>query len=717
MAEKRDLQLVRVAVKRRWITAEEGEDCLFLKEKFGGKYSIEEIFRRRNYLSEEQLQKLLVEVPSARSEPPPGKPSQQPPPKRPARGPSAAAPRAGVDAATQLDLDQLATRRLDLPAERPSQPPPPPKDDDGPNPYDEEVTMIAEVRPLERPLAPPMPVVMHRSPSQVARPASQLAKPAPRDSSRATPIPRETFNVEPTSPDEAPRRLSWPAVVPSPLDDQDDPNLREALIEDRVQKKEAGELTEGMSFGDYRVLRTIARGGTGTVYLAEREGLEASVALKVLSKKSEKTRSVVERFVRGTKAGQQIQSEHVVPVIDGGVVEGRHYVTMPYVDGWTLRERLESGEPPDVRESLRIARGIARALEAAHGLGILHRDLKPEAVLIARDGTVFLTDFGLAKDTRSAEPQLTQVGEVVFGAAEYVSPEQAIGGAVDARADLYSLGALLFHMLTGDVMHRGSSQVSIVTKHVRGHIPLERMDRSIPEPVVRLVAKLLQKVPSERYASASDFLTELRAVRQLVEEIDPDRKRREANRSVALRLCALKSAAVSLGGLVLALGAPLLITTLRPTIVGSRAVTDFAFLGSSAASAALGLFAALALVQRGRLPLPGSTTWLVTLRDLAGAIGAGMLVAGIPLSPPAGLSMLVSALGSIVLVSWLYGTLLRRTVASLRPDRGVGHMLAVLRDEHVRRWGWVHAPLVTSLAALAVIRFALMAYFHARGQA
>ncbi|MBI4820725.1 MAG: serine/threonine protein kinase [Deltaproteobacteria bacterium] len=698
MADKRDLQLVRIAVKRRWITAEEGEDCLFLKEKFGGKFTTEEIFRRRNYLSEEQLAKLLIEVPPARTEPPPAAA-----PRKPTKVPTVA-PKPPVEAST-VEVDQLATRRLDLPPERQKAPPPPP-DDDGPSPYDDEVTMIAEARPVTERPPEPMPVVVPRPPS--------VARPIPRAPSTIGAMAKESFGVEPTAPDEAPRR-SWPAVVPSPLDDMDDPGVREAVIEERAHRKEAGELAEGGSYGPYKILRTIARGGTGTVYLAQREGLGAAVALKVLSRKSEKTRSVVERFVRGTKAGQQIRSEHVVPVIDSGVIEGRHYVAMPYVDGWTLRERLESGDPPDVRESLRITRGIARALESAHALGILHRDLKPEAVLISRDGTVFLTDFGLAKDTRSAEPQLTQVGETVYGAAEYVSPEQAIGAAVDVRADLYSLGALLFHMLTGDVMFRGSSQVSIVTKHIRGAAPLDRLDRSLPEPVQRLVSRLLQKMPSERYATATELLTDLRAVRQLVEEIDPDRRRRESNRSAALKLCALKAAAVSLGGLVVALALPLGVTTFKPSVFGSRLVSDYAFFGASAASTALGLFAILALIQRGRLPLPGSTTWLVTLRDAAGAVGAGLLVSGIPLAPPAGVSMLVSAVAAIVLISWLYGTMLRRTVAALRPDRGVGHMLAVLRDENVRRWGWVHAPLVTSLAVLSAVRFALLAYFHASG--
>ena len=263
--------------------------------------------------------------------------------------------------------------------------------------------------------------------------------------------------------------------------------------------------------GSYALQRELGRGGMATVYLAQDTKHHRSVALKVLHPELAATLGP-ERFRREIELAARLQHPHILSVHDSGeTAAGQLWFTMPYVEGESLRARLTRERQLPVEEGVRIAREVARALEYAHQHGVIHRDIKPENILLTAQGDALVADFGIARGlvggSGASEGQtLTQTG-VAVGTPAYMSPEQAAGErALDARSDIYSLGAVLYEMLAGEPPFSGASAQAIIAKRMSGEVPsIRRVRPTLPEPIDATVRKALALVPADRFATAAAF--------------------------------------------------------------------------------------------------------------------------------------------------------------------------------------------------------------------
>ncbi|GEM_PF-6521288 len=268
----------------------------------------------------------------------------------------------------------------------------------------------------------------------------------------------------------------------------------------------------GTKLGSCVLRRRLGAGGMGTVYLGHHEGLNKPVAVKILSPDLMKEGTYKDRFLREARTAAKLDNPNVVTVYDVGESSGVAYIVMHYVEGRSLDAVLRERGKLTTKEALQIARRVAIALGAAHKLGIVHRDVKPANILISKDGLVKVADFGLARDVSGGEKSLSQTGEIV-GTPNYMAPEQASGGKIDGRTDLYSLGATLYHLVTGQVPFAGTSALSIVVKHLNETpAPPEKLEASIPKHVSALILRLMAKNPAERFASAEEMVRELDAI-------------------------------------------------------------------------------------------------------------------------------------------------------------------------------------------------------------
>src|ERR671912_4963 len=218
----------------------------------------------------------------------------------------------------------------------------------------------------------------------------------------------------------------------------------------------------------YRIEERVGAGGMSTVYLAWDPTLERWVAIKLMHRDISADPDQLERFRREARAVAQLNHPHVVTVIDAGEDEGAPYIVFEYVEGETLKDRIRRLGRLPVSEAVAYAIEIGRALEAAHASMLVHRDVKPQNVLIDLDGRAKVTDFGIARSLESKG--LTATGRVL-GTTDYCSPEQAMGEDVDERSDVYSLGVVLYEMLTGDVPFQAETQVGVAMKHVNEPLP------------------------------------------------------------------------------------------------------------------------------------------------------------------------------------------------------------------------------------------------------
>ena len=259
--------------------------------------------------------------------------------------------------------------------------------------------------------------------------------------------------------------------------------------------------------GRYRLDAQIGAGGMSTVYRAFDTTLERTVAVKLMHREIASDSAQLERFRREARAVAQFSHPHIVGVIDAGEDDHRPYIVFEYVEGETLKDRIRRCGRLQIDEALAYAIEIARALHAAHSRGIVHRDIKPQNVLIDEEGSAKVTDFGIARSLD--EEGLTADGRVL-GTTDYVSPEQALGHAVNGQSDIYSLGVVLYEMLIGDVPFHGENQVAVAMKHVREDIPDVQMLRpetsaSVAAVLDRMTCKALEK----RYTDAETLLYDL----------------------------------------------------------------------------------------------------------------------------------------------------------------------------------------------------------------
>ena len=258
----------------------------------------------------------------------------------------------------------------------------------------------------------------------------------------------------------------------------------------------------------YELNHLIARGGMAEVYRAHDRLLDRPVALKVLFPELSVDRSFVERFRREAQAAANLSHPNIVPVFDWGEDTGTYFIVMEFIDGRPLSSILKSAGPLSAERTADIGAHVAAALGYAHKHGVVHRDVKPGNVLITDDGQVKVTDFGIARAVNTEE-SLTQTG-AVMGTATYFSPEQAEGLGVDARSDIYSLGVVLFEMVTGRPPFLGDSPVAVASKHVRDNPPAPReLNPQIPPTFEAIILKSMAKNPAHRYATAEELRADL----------------------------------------------------------------------------------------------------------------------------------------------------------------------------------------------------------------
>ena len=276
---------------------------------------------------------------------------------------------------------------------------------------------------------------------------------------------------------------------------------------DRMQNGDPPRLFDGR----YQLLGRLGAGGMATVWLAEDTSLHRKVAIKVLAERYAEDEQFVERFRREAQSAAGLNHPNIVAIYDRGVAEGTYYIAMEYLDGPTLKDVIDERGGLDPNRAIGFATQILSALRFAHNHGVVHRDIKPQNVVVAPDGRLKVTDFGIA---RAGASQMTEVGSIV-GTAQYLSPEQARGEVVGPPSDLYSVGIVLYEMLTGRVPFEGDSAVAIAMKHLSEEpVPPSAYAPGTPPALEKVVLRALAKDAGDRYQTAEEMAADLDRARR-----------------------------------------------------------------------------------------------------------------------------------------------------------------------------------------------------------
>ena len=299
-------------------------------------------------------------------------------------------------------------------------------------------------------------------------------------------------------------------------------------------------MTDELIAGRYELEEQVGSGGMSKVFRAHDRLLERTVAIKILHEHYSKDEEYVERFRREARAVAQLAHPNVVTVIDRGEHEGRQYIVFEFIDGENLKQLVEREGALPPKQVVELGLQVASALASAHARGVVHRDVKPQNVILTDEGRPKVTDFGIA---RSSDVESVTLTGTVMGTSEYLAPEQARGELVDFRTDVYSLGVILFELSAGEVPFRGENPVSVAMRHLHEPVPSVREQRpEIPARLDAAIRQAMAKDPEERFGSMEELIAELEACRRGLGEGEetivlpaparPRRARRSARRIV-----------------------------------------------------------------------------------------------------------------------------------------------------------------------------------------
>ena len=278
----------------------------------------------------------------------------------------------------------------------------------------------------------------------------------------------------------------------------------------RPQMEEQGQMQQ---IPGYQILSKLGSGAMAAVFKARQISLDRIVAIKILPKRMSENKEFVDRFYKEGKAAAKLNHANIVGAVDVGEANGFHYFVMEYVEGQTVYDKLDKGERYSEKEALKLTIQTCEALAHAHKAGFIHRDVKPKNIMITKDGNAKLADMGLAREAADLEAAQAEAGKA-YGTPYYIAPEQIRGELdVDARADLYSLGATFYHMVTGRVPFDAPTPSAVMHKHLKEDlIPPDHLNPELSAGVGEIIEVAMAKKPKNRYQTAEEMLTDLQRV-------------------------------------------------------------------------------------------------------------------------------------------------------------------------------------------------------------
>lgn len=281
--------------------------------------------------------------------------------------------------------------------------------------------------------------------------------------------------------------------------------------------KEAGETSKKFEIPGYQIIEKLGKGSMGVVYKAKQTSVDRIVAVKILLDALAQNREFIKRFDREAKIAAKLAHNNIVNAIDAGEVGGHHFFVMEYVEGSTIKDALDKDKVFDEKTALRIVMAVAEALKHAHQRGLIHRDIKPENVILTKEGNVKLADLGLARLTADEKWAMSEAG-MAIGTPYYISPEQVRGQVdVDIRADIYSLGATFYHMVTGRVPYDGTTPNEVMRQHVDRNVtlvPPDHLNTNLSSGLGMVVETMMAKNRENRYPTPDDLILDLKCLAQ-----------------------------------------------------------------------------------------------------------------------------------------------------------------------------------------------------------
>jgi eukaryotic-like serine/threonine-protein kinase len=285
----------------------------------------------------------------------------------------------------------------------------------------------------------------------------------------------------------------------------------------RLVKEVGQESQRKLEIPGYQIIEKLGKGSMGIVYKARQQSVDRVVALKILLEVLAQNKEFIKRFDREAKIAAKLSHNNIVNAIDAGEVNGVHFFVMEYVEGGTIKDEIEKRKVFEEKEALHTILAVAEALQHAHSRGLIHRDIKPENIILTKDGHVKLADLGLARLTADEKWSMAEAG-MAIGTPYYISPEQVRGQVdVDIRADIYSLGATLYHMVTGQVPYPGETPSEVMRKHVDKNTqltPPDHLNTKLSSGLGEVVETMMAKNREDRYRDPTDLILDLKCLLQ-----------------------------------------------------------------------------------------------------------------------------------------------------------------------------------------------------------